>query len=290
VRPHKRVRYRNKSGTNRIVVPSVSVLFLAPGIAFIVTGITAGSSQGVGGPHAIGLGAFLTLSGLGFLVTLPWPQLVLTTHTLRRPKVLHRAQITPLDQVTGIGLVYKRTVGAPAPLGWFLYVWTAGDVPCNVGIAYQPARWLYPADKVRQKFLAVEPSATEVGKTFDRYRFAYYFNPVTQTDPDKLAATYAGRVAREIYDRVLAYQGPSGLLAARQDQKRMTEPGADFVFWSPDGELGSATAAQSLGQVLTSDSSPPPGPPGPMLRVQYGARLVRRAFRRRGGDDRDSSR
>ena len=239
----KRVRYRSASSATRIFAPILSVIFWGPGLALLIRDVVTPGGQGSGGPVDIGLGAFLTVAGLAFIGPAFRPRLVLTTHTLRRPRLLRRAHITPLDQVTGIGLVYKRQAQDPTPQGWFLYLWTAGDVPRDTGISYQPFRWLHPAGKVRQKFLAFEPAVAERDGTFNSHRFSLNFNPVTQTDPDKIAATYPGRVAREIYDRVLAYQGPSGLLAVRQDQKHVpvAGPWLRTSYWSPDGEFGRAT-------------------------------------------------
>ena len=238
---HKRIRYRSGS----YVAPSLWVFPLASGVWFLVEGIRAGASEGSDGPFAIVLGASGIIFWLAMIVPAFWPLLVLTPDALRRPRLLRRAHTIPFGQVTGIGLVYKRAPGARTPKGWFLYLWTAGDIPCDTGIGYEPARWLHPASKVWQKFLAVEPPAAKRRRYFNSRRFSDTFNPVTQTDPDKIAATYAGRAAREIYDRVLAYQGPSGPLAVSQDQKHISVPGAhrgQNAYWSPDGELGFAPA------------------------------------------------
>jgi hypothetical protein len=291
-------RFRYWSLATRILYSTTSVAFLVPGILLIRVGIISpGSAQSFGGPFAIGLGVFFALSGLAFAAPASRPVLVLTAHTLRRPRLLRRAQIIPLEEVTGIGLVYKCATGEPAPMGWFLYLWTTGDIPRDLGIAYQRAFWLFPASKVRQKFLAIEPPAAELGRPFDRYRFGFRFDPVTQTDPAKIAATYAGRVAREIYDRVLAYQGPSGLLAIRQDQKHVPVTEAYFAgptsafplnrwtYWSPDGELGRATTMPRPYRSAPPRKRPPrPRRPSPMRQLQYRLRVVGSKSRgRRGG-------
>lgn len=288
----RRVRYWSRPFINIILGPSLSVLFWGLGIWIIVVVLIPGNRTSSDDPAApFGIVAVLMLAGFWFIMPAFWPALMLTTHTLRRPRVLRRAQITPLDQVTGIGLVYLRHVGDPAPQGWFLYLWTTGDIPCDLGIFYSPISWLHPVRKVRRKFLAVEPSAPErVRPWVDNYRFGFRFNPVTQTDPDKIAATYAGRVAREIYGRVLAYQGPSGLLVLRQDQKHVPVPAVydsvmQSAYWSPDGELGHA-AAKPLPHRSASPAHPPPRPhrPGLKLRLQYLLRLAGRRFKRHGGD------
>jgi hypothetical protein len=254
----KRVRYRSRSSVNKVMSPITSAFFSALGILFIVQSITsAENAQSLGGPFFTGVGAFMTLTGLAFAAVPFWPMAVLTAHTLRRPRVFRRARIVPLDQVTGIGLVYQRAAGAATPDGWSVCLWTTGDIPRDLGITYAPFCWLFPPGKVRHKFLAIEPSAAEPHERFDRYKFSYRFDPVNQTDPHKIAATYAARVAREIYDRVLAYQGPSGLLATRQDQKHVPVPAAfrpnstispvKTAYWSPDGEIGHARHRKPAG-------------------------------------------
>lgn len=266
-----------------------------PGILIIGAGIASGAGQGFAGPILIGLGVFLVLGGLGLVVPALQPVVVLTTHTVRRPRMLRRARVTPLDEVTRVGLVYKRTPSMPTPLGWFLYLWTTGDVPRDLGIGYQPASWLFPPDKVREKFLAVERSAAEQGRHVDSYHFSYHFDPVTQTDPEKIAATYAGRVALDIYDRVLAYQGPSGFLATRQDQKHVPanagylRPGVPYApppgwaYWSPDGEFGHAIATPRDRQSMPPGNPPPrPAPPSLLIRLQYRLRLIGHKVQRRG--------
>jgi hypothetical protein len=293
----KRVRYRSRSSAYSILGPISSVFFSGLGILLIAQGITSpGTAQNPGGPFAIGLGAFLALAGLAFAVPLFWPMVVLTAHTLRRPRVFRRARIIPLEEITGIGLVYERPAGSATPAGWFLYLWTTGDIPRGLGIAYAPARWLFPASKVRQKFLAVEPSAAELRERFDRYKFSFRFEPVTQTDPQKIAATYAARVAREIYDRVLAYQGPSGLLATRQDQKHVPirassfSPGAGIpatstAYWSPDGEIGRVALQPQPYRPTPAPKRPPrPRRPGPIRRMRHSLQLTGVRFRRHRRD------
>lgn len=288
----KRVRYRSKSGSDTFL-RGVSVLFLGSGAALIGVGFAFSWRQNSDGPGAIGVGSSLFVAGL-FFVPAFWPVLVLTTHTLRRPRVLRRALVTPLDEITGIGLVHMRAVGASTPTGWFLYLWTTFDIPRDLEITYYyPATWGYPPSEVRRKFLAVEPSAAERAAPFDRAHFSYNFDPVTQTDPDKLSATHAGRAAREIYDRVSAYQGPTGFLAIRQDQKHVPVIAAflydgtvlrSLAYWSPDGELGRTPSAPQSRQSSLPGSLPPGmKQPGMRLRAQYRIRLLGRKLHRRRG-------
>jgi hypothetical protein len=293
----KRLRYRKRSSEVKVVSLITSIFFLGLGIPLIAQSITSPENgQSPGGPFVGAVGAFLTLAGLACAAPPFWPTLVLTAHTLRRPRAFRRTRIIPLEEVTGIGLVYQRAAGSATPQGWFLYLWTTGDIPRDLGIAYAPTSWLFPISKVRQKFLAVEPSAAELRERLDRYKFSFRFDPVIQTDPDKIAATYAARVAREIYDRVLAYQGPSGLLATRQDQKHVPVHAAYFrsstaispvktAYWSPDGEIGRATLKpQPYRPELPHKRPPRPKRPGPLRGLEHFLQLIGAKFGRRRGD------
>jgi hypothetical protein len=73
-----------------------------------------------------------------------------------------------------------------------------------------------------------------------------HFDPVTDTDPEQLASSPAGTAARDIYQHVLAWQGPDGQLATRQLQRHVRR-GSDrgwgqllVAYWSPDGQFGHA--------------------------------------------------
>jgi hypothetical protein len=293
---HRRVRYWSRLRIK--IFAWMSVIPLGLGILFFWA---AASKYYPNAPKAapplleIAFGTFWILFGLILIARAILPVLVMTTHTLRQPKLLGLARVTPLDQVTGVGLVYERSVGAPTPGGWYLYIWTTGDIPWSVGIGYSPRR-LHSAGNVRQKLLAVDPTPAEQGRPFDPYTFSYHFNPVTQTDPRKLAATHPARVACEIYDRVLAYQGPSGYLAVRQDQKHvpiMRNAAAlenrplSSAYWSPDGDLGYPKFAlhpQPAGTAVPANLQRRPKGPGPLRHMQHRARLVGRKFQRRSGD------
>jgi hypothetical protein len=284
---YKRVRHWSRSAVTAFAI--VSVLTLGLGVLFFWTGTLPGVGRS-GGLFFDGVGALFALWGLAFMARASLPLLVVTTHTLRRPRLFKRAQIIPLDEVTGVGLVYRQVVGVSTSLAWLLVVWTTGDVPRSLEIEYRPTGWLDPPDEVQKKFLAKEPSAAEQGRHVDSFHFRYNFNPVTQTDPDKVAATHAGRVAREIYDRVLAYQGPSGYLAVREDQKHVPAsygPNAsnNSIFWSPDGEIGhSHHQPQPAGSVPSGKPQPLPRRPGLLRQLEYRVRLVGRKFQRRRSD------
>lgn len=242
----RRVRYWAGSPVVRIGFPVFAGFYLALAVLFVGLGLAPASRGGIG-TAGIVLGVSVALVGIALAVKVVVPAVVLTAHSLRRPRVLGRGHVTPFSEITGVGLVFQRKPGLPAPRGWFLYVWTAGNAPCALGIGYQRARWLRPPGQVRQNFLAAEPGPGEAGRPLDRREFGYRFNPVTQTDPAKIVATQAGRAAREIYERVLACQGPGGPLALRQDHKHVPVPASDQIaYWSPDGELGYGPAAPQL--------------------------------------------
>jgi hypothetical protein len=297
----KRVRYWSRSAVTAFA--TLAAYTLGIGIVFFWVGTLPGGGQSAGA-YFDGVGALFTVWGLALMARASLPLLVLTTHTLRRPRLFRRAQVIPLQEVTGVGLVYRgRPPGMYTPFGWFLFVWTTGDIPRDLGIAYRPRIWLNPPDKVREKLLALEPPVAEQVRHVDLDHFSLdfsqaaridpaKFNPVTQADPDKVAATRAGRAAREIYDRVLAYQGPSGYLATKQDQKHVPanygfSAGGTQPFWSPDGEIGqpqSPSRPLPTGSVLPGKLPQRSQRPGPVPRLQYRAALIGRRFQRRRSD------
>lgn len=65
---------------------------------------------------------------------------------------------------------------------------------------------------------------------------------IRSTNPALLASSRAGRVARQLYDGVLAIQGPLGNLSRLQMQRHPEVSASDApettAYWSPDGEMG----------------------------------------------------
>ena len=65
---------------------------------------------------------------------------------------------------------------------------------------------------------------------------------IRSTNPALLASSRAGRVARQLYDGVLAIQGPLGNLSRLQMQRHPEMIASDApettAYWSPDGEMG----------------------------------------------------
>lgn len=237
--PHRRVRYRDRSPALGVAVLTVSIPFLAFGAVLLAAGSTAiGSPTG-----STAIGALALAGGVLILTFLAWflwimlrPPLILTAHTLRTPQVV-RTRVVPFEEIAGVGLVFKRPASGRrgAMPGWYVTVWPADNPPLDVRIAYRPR---------------IRPVRIRA------------FDPVTGTDAGKLAASHAARVARELHDRVLAVQGPSGFLATRQQQKHVPPGGGlsamrNVAFWSPDGELG--YAGRRPGRVQDSATDYPSG-------------------------------
>jgi hypothetical protein len=142
------------------------------------------------------------------------PALVLTGTTVRIRRRLGTVRV-PVSEVTGVGLVFRRfgSVGATGlRSGWYLLVWHRGRAE-PVSIAYAPVLQVGGEDQVREKLLAATPVTPAAG--IGRSLSVQDFDPAIDTDSAKLAATYAGMVAREVYQHVLARQGPGGPLAGR---------------------------------------------------------------------------
>jgi hypothetical protein len=188
--------------------------------------------------------------GVGLIVLAVWvlaasarPALIIRRDAVRIRRRLGMVRV-PVREVTGVGLVFRRLASASGTgprTGWYMVVWHSGRAEL-VGISYAPVLPVGDEVGAREKLLAVVPAARTAGgepsSTCD-------FDPVSDTDPAKLAATYAGTVAREAYQYVLARQGPGGQLALAENQKHVNDgsiPAAAHVvaFWSPDGVIGSA--------------------------------------------------
>ena len=243
----RRVRYRDRSPSLGIAILTVSIPTLASGTGLLAAGFTAiGSPAGPTATGALGVagGVVVLIMWAWFVWVMLRPPLILTAHTLRIP-LLVRTRVVPLEEVAGVGLVFRRPAGNHnrGRAGWYVTVWPADNPPLDIRIAYRPASW------------AGRPVRTDT------------FDPVRATDAGKLAATHAAWVAREVHDRVLAVQGPSGFLATRQQQKHIA-PGAGLsamrnaAFWSPDGELGYAGRSGARVEDSAAENLTGPHQPG----------------------------
>jgi hypothetical protein len=226
-------------------------LMTAAGIAIawsltdaLVTGSVGPATRGWDYPLPA-LGALVAIAGAWSMCWFLRPALVLKAGTVRMKRGALQTRRIPIDEVTGVGLVFQRAPYAGRgtgrqPPGWVLQLWFSVELPARIGIAYMPGLRSAHDPRGWEKCLAAAPALGQPGV---RPPFSSRaFDPAAQTDPARLATTHAGRVARDVYDRVLAAQGPSGLLAATQQQKHVsgrTVQGTSIAaFWSPDGEIG----------------------------------------------------
>jgi hypothetical protein len=234
----KRVHYR-LSGPSRTELVSYG-LIIAPfvGLAVAVY-LVAGGSVWVLLFIILGLvlpGVIASLRGL-----LGRPQVTLTREAVRIPQVLRRTTVIPVGAVAGVGLVFSRELGdSNMPGSWRLVIFRADAHPEVVlwGYALESRRWRENDARLRARYLLTPVSP---GGVFDPGRF----DPVTETDTGKLAATRFGRAAADLYERVLARQNPDGPLARMQLQKHVPAesrwpPKHVIAFWSPDGVIGYA--------------------------------------------------
>lgn len=188
-------------------------------------------------------GLLFIVMASSFLQLLLRPRITLRAGTLRIPRGAFHTTRIAVGDVTGIGLAFRlvssatgRRVGA----GWYLTVWHDAGAGEQTGISYVPMVWRYRGPAAAARFLVAGPaeSGGHAGREFALDRF----DPAAQTDVAKLAATHPGRVARDLYQRVLSLQGPGGLLAATEQQKHVPPSGhwslaTVLAVWSPDGVM-----------------------------------------------------
>ena len=184
----------------------------------------------------------VTMSG-PFLVLFLRPRLTLRAGTLRIPRgVFHTTRIA-FGDVTGIGLAFSlvsNAAGARVGVGWYLTVWRGPGAGEQTGISYVPMVWRNRGPAAAAKFLVASP-AVPAGDASPEFSLDQ-FDPAAQTDMARLASTHPARVARDLYQRVLSFQGPGGLLAATEQQKHVHPSGRWALttvraVWSPDGVM-----------------------------------------------------
>jgi hypothetical protein len=136
--------------------------------------------------------------------------------------------VISVADIAGVGLAFKHTVppNRAPPIGWYLTVWKQGGTAERTAISWLPTRYR----KSRGESSKLSLSA----KGFD---------PVVGTDRSALEQSHAAHVARDLYTRVLAIQGPSGPLATialqRHPDAARFSVSPVTAWWSPpDGALG----------------------------------------------------
>jgi hypothetical protein len=141
---------------------------------------------------------------------------VLRTLSLVLPRTLHRSRWIPLEQISGVGLIYE--VGGPRA-GWSLRVWTVDGSTFAVPSVRSYARGHKPPNQ------PMPPSGTP---RWHRPRL----------DWRAQAKTPAGRAVIAIDRQVRMVQGPDGALARSMEQCVAPSYGTYLAFWSPDGQTG----------------------------------------------------
>jgi hypothetical protein len=156
-------------------------------------------------PGVVALFAVPTLVGTAIAAMLAriMRPVTVTRSALRIPPSGFGTVVIPLDDVAGVGLLYRRhTPPDRSPSAWYVYVWRRnGSVQRINGLICRKH-----ADALSSQ----------------------------------IAASRAGRTAQMLDAKVRALQGPTGSLATLELQKR-TSIGLsnDLVaFWSPDGAMG----------------------------------------------------
>jgi len=152
----------------------------------------------------------------------------LTDTELRVPRY-HKTLVMPTVEMAGVGLLYhKEKYGRRAPSGWFVYAWRVDDSKEKLApLFYNPGKLVEVGDETGRASRFVKKGSGD---------------EIRSTNPALLASSRAGRVARQLYDGVLAIQGPLGNLSRLQMQRHPEVIASDApettAYWSPDGEMG----------------------------------------------------
>lgn len=241
------VRYWSRSGL--LYVSMMITILMALGLGIWLTWSSADAwANGTWAPSTrffmyTGLiwGLLFVIMGACFLVLLLRPRVTLRAGTLRIPRGAFRTTRIAAADVTGIGLAFRLVSsigGGRLAAGWYLTVWHGAEAGEQTGISYVPMSWRRRGSAAA--FLLSSPAADAADS---RRNFSLdQFDPAAQTNVAKLASTYPGRVARDLYHRVLSLQGAQGLLPATEQQKHVHASGrwalaTVLAVWSPDGVM-----------------------------------------------------
>lgn len=206
--------------------PAIGILWgnLVMGIVITCAGagtLAAGLADSPVGVAVAVTGAIILVLGLGLtalFLRLGVRPVVLTETTLIRSRPFEPRELALAD-ICGVGLVCQPSGRAG---GWWLRLWVGDGEETSIG-AFRAglAPWRDQSTGRRRLF---------------QY-FGDYVPPAD--DSERLSHTKAARVAKVIYEQVLAAQGLNGLLATRQRQReiplsRFHTPERTGV-WGPDG-------------------------------------------------------
>jgi hypothetical protein len=162
-----------------------------------------------------------------------WRRVKLTESTLHIPKRLGASRMAVSD-VAGVGLLFCwQSIGGPFGR-WDLFVWRSDG-------CYERCPSISCFDTAQgPPGLHMKPRIMSEG---------YVAGWLARADASRLASSRPGRIATDLYQRVLAVQGTDGPLARCELQKQASWSNRDrdpltILFWSPDGEMGAARWAQ----------------------------------------------
>jgi hypothetical protein len=197
------------------------------------TAIIAGFIVNVAGnrdtPVAIAIAALRLMPVLALLalVLRLMRRVTLTSSELRIPRRLKTISI-PVADVAGVGLLYL--------------VYPMGQA------RWAPYAWRQDGSRERVGTTSVRAVSTWMGGKRPSY-------PMTRKDPrtwlaesaESVGSSHGARMTRQLYERVLAIQGPGGSLGTQQLQRYVKLNYAEVprvtAYWSPDGQIGLAEGA-----------------------------------------------
>lgn len=237
------VSYRMTFDALCVVYLFVALLYLGAGVLLIVLGIVKDNRYLIPGVP-------LVLLSAAPLVTFRQRRgtcVVLTIGTLtipqygRMPRKMGGGQVViPVEEISGVGLVYRQfgkpnnAVSGPGRRGsgWRPAVWQqASGSTQPVRTAFSLSHWelgLFVVQKVGMKRVSLPAEAKN--------------DPILSTNMPQLEASIAGQVTRDIFQRVLALQGPDGQLrkiGQQKDPELGILSGSQVTgWWSPDGASG----------------------------------------------------
>jgi hypothetical protein len=135
----------------------------------------------------------------------------------------------PVAEVAAVLLLFiDFPWGSTGFSGWQPFVWRSDGSVVRLGtIDYIPKRWFKKGD----------PTGTSKRLVTRGHKDA-----IRSTDPKLLAGSSAGRLVADVRTRILALQGPNGLVARGQIPRHPVPPdggdGSFVAYWSPGGGIG----------------------------------------------------
>lgn len=223
------IRYRS-GGVQLYMSAALAVCFAGVGILFLVLGVTSSRNGSPNPQVAWVIGSIFLLLCVGLLVAalIALRPVRLNQNELRIPNIL-TTTVIPLADIAGIGMLFrKQRFGTRRPSAWYAFVWRPDSSLVRAGMSsYSLKRFVTPNDP------AAKPRAWAVKGSLDG---------LLSTDFGALESSPTGKMAKDLYERVLRAQGPGGKLSTLHFQKRpygsLLRGSSLTGYWSPDGEYG----------------------------------------------------